>query len=124
MLKDYKPSFTEIITEYNLVFDDGHYNGFSFPCDENGKLPENMKNENPAAFTNYEECLKHPERFSRFNKVIEDERSVRNCASGICSCGEHIYLYNQYYGACQCPGCGKWYNLFGQELIPPAEWDD
>lgn len=124
MLKDYKSSFTETVTEYNIVFDDGHHNGFSFPCDENGKLPESMKSENPAAFMNYEDCLKHPERFARFNKVIKDERSVRNCASGTCSCGEHIDLYNEYQGACQCPGCGKWYNLFGRELIPPDEWGD
>ena len=65
MIKDYKPSFTEIITEYSLVFDDGHHNGFGFPCDENGKLPENMKYEKPAAFDNYIDCLKHPERLLR-----------------------------------------------------------
>lgn len=124
MIKVYKPAFTEIITEYSLVFDDGHHNGFSFPCDENGKLPENMKYEKPAAFDNYIDCLKHPERFLRFNKVVKEERSVRNCASGVCSCGERVYLYDQHCGACQCPNCGKWYNLFGQELISPEEWND
>lgn len=27
-------------------------------------------------------------------------------------------------GACQCPKCGKWYNIFGQALLDPEFWED
>lgn len=33
-------------------------------------------------------------------------------------------LVNQYQGACPCPKCGQWYNLFGQELINPQYWEE
>ena len=31
-------------------------------------------------------------------------------------------LFNQYLGACECPKCGQWYNLSGQELNPVNTW--
>ena len=35
MLKNYIPSKYKTITTYELVFDDGHNNGFGFPCNAN-----------------------------------------------------------------------------------------
>ena len=35
---------------------------------------------------------------------------------------EKIEMYNAYMGACECPCCGQWYNLFGQSLIDPKYW--
>lgn len=46
----------------------------------------------------------------------------RPCAIGECKCGAEVPLMDQYMGACECPGCGQWYNLSGQELLPPEEW--
>ena len=37
---------------------------------------------------------------------------------------ETVYLYDRYRAACQCPKCGRWYNLFGQELLPPEMWEE
>lgn len=42
--------------------------------------------------------------------------------TGECECGETVTLYNQYLGACECPKCGRWYNIWGQELNPPHTW--
>lgn len=44
--------------------------------------------------------------------------------SGVCHCGHRIELYNEYLGACECPYCGQWWNIFGQELKPVEQWKD
>lgn len=121
MIKNYKPATYEIITEYNLVFDDGHYNGFNFPCDKDGNLLQGVPQ---VAIRNYHKCLETPDRFVRFNKVIKTERRVRNNAQGTCHCGNTVELYDMYYGSCQCEKCGQWYNLSGQMLVPPEMWEE
>ena len=102
-----------------LVFDDGRGNGFVFPCHEDGTPKKPM---NEGAMENYEYCLKHPEKFSRFNEVIHRETSWRNPRIGTCECGETFPMLSQYQGALQCPKCGQWYSLSGQELLPPDRW--
>ena len=113
----------EYVTEvcYELAFDDGHGNGYGFPCDANGVVNEGL---HPEALPNLEYCRKHPEQFKRANEVIEIRRQYKEEDYGTCKCGEVVYLYNQYHGACQCPKCGQWYNLFGQELLPPESWEE
>lgn len=121
MLKNYVPSKWYTITEYQLVFDDRRHNGFGFPCDANGKLLQSEE-ENPESYKNLRWCLEHPNKFERFNEAVKYTRNVKDDAHGTCHCGNEVYLYNQYHGACQCPECGQWYNLFGEELLPPEEW--
>ena len=121
MIHNYTPSSFETITEYNIVFDDGHHNGFAFSCNKDGTI---FKDLSPEAYANYKYCLESPEKFVRFNKVIASNYRVRNNAHGICHCGARIELVDMYYGACQCDKCGQWYNLFGQELLPPEEWEE
>lgn len=116
---NYRRSTIEEEITYELTFDNGMYNGFGFPCDENGNVPKDL---NEAARENLAYCLAHPEKFARYNKVVRFVRHVRVPARGTCRCGQEVELYNQYYGACQCPNCGQWYNTGGQELIPPKEW--
>lgn len=122
MLKNFQERTYEDTIEREVVFDDGVYNGFGFPCDEYGiPLPECP----PAAIKNYYWCLNHPKSFVRYNKIIEIKRKTYNPAHGTCSCGEEIYIDgNGYYGAWECPACGKWYNAFGQELLPPERWEE
>lgn len=116
MLKNYTPAEYRTVTEYELVFDDGRNDGFGFPCDKEGRLLQSVEE---AAYENLAFCLAHPEKFERFNKVVEQRWRARENAHGTCSCGEEVELWNQYLGACECPNCGQWYNLFGQELTPP-----
>ncbi len=55
--------------------------------------------------------------------VNEFQRIYTKPAVGRCECGAEVELRNQYMGACECSGCGRWYNLFGQELLPPEQWE-
>lgn len=122
MLKNYVPRSSENIDEHSLIFfydDDG---GFSFPCDENGFV--DISGITDCAFANLLDCMSHPERFKYFGEVRTEHRTIRHNAHGTCDCGEEVYLYNEYMGACECPNCGRWYNLFGQELIRPEYWED
>jgi len=121
MLKKYKPAESRVEVGYERIFDDGHNNGFGFPCDKNGKLL-GTESWAPAARENYKFCMEHPEKFERFNKIVRLEFRARDNASGICECGARVDLWNQYCGACECPECGRWYNLFGKEILPPEQW--
>ena len=120
MLKDIMESTYETEEWYELVFDDGHNNGFGFPANEAGDVLLEL---NKAALENYRYCMDHPEKFKRWNEVVKYSRRYRVPAKGTCSCGQEVVLINEYMGACECPNCGKWYNLFGQELLPPDQWD-
>ena len=122
-MKDYKPSEQVEITEYELLFYVDSSGGLGFPCDENGTV--DIGNLNPAAKENYEYALAHPEHYPYcWNKVKKYKRSYRELPSGICNCGNRIELYDEYLGACECPHCGQWWNLFGQELKKPERWND
>ena len=121
MIKNYKPATMKEAQSFGLVFDDGCNNGFGFPCDENGNLLPELSKE---AAANYEYCMAHPEKFERYNKVVCRKWRYRQNATGTCGCGNQIELYNAYMGACECPHCGQWYNLFGQKLNPPSQWEE
>jgi len=120
-MRDMKPSYLEEIEEYSLVFYTEPGCGLSFPCDKDGKVDVNSL-EAPA-LKNYEYALHNPKHYPiAWNKVERIKRSYKHPATGICKCGKRIELTNQYLGACDCPYCGQWWNLFGQELNPVDEW--
>lgn len=120
MIKDFKNGERITKTWYELVFDDGHWNGLCFPCDKDG----NLLTTNEAALENYEWARQHPEKYKRFAEIIERETTYREENSGICNCGKRIELFNQYLGGCECPYCGQWWNVWGQELNNPSTWSD
>lgn len=131
MLKNYTPSEWKEETYYELVFDDGRGNGLCFPCDEAGNIlpaPEHPSIDHNAVDEarrrNRDSAMEHPEKYVRFNKVIKQTHSYREPAYGLCECGAEFPMFNEYMGACECPGCGQWYNLFGQELLPPERWEE
>ena len=115
MLKNYVPSRRMAITEYNLAFNYDNNSGFSFPCDSDGTLSDDL---NPCAMKNYQYCMEHPEEFVDWNIIEKTTHHYKEPAHGTCSCGRRIELWDEYLGACKCD-CGRWYNLFGQELIAP-----
>ena len=122
-MKDYMQSMTRTETAHRVRFFDYPDGGYSFECDENGavdvsRLPE-------MARKNYENAMAHPEMFPYgWNEVETITRTVRTPASGKCNCGKRIQLVNEYMGACRCPRCGQWWNLFGQELLDPKFWEE
>ena len=102
-----------------FAYSDG---GYEFPCDADGNVK--LDNMTDVAIENYNECLKHPEEFPyAFKEIHKYSRWIKDEPYGTCDCGKRVYLFNQYMGACECPKCGKWYNLSGQELLPPEEWE-
>ena len=105
-------------TWYELLFDDGEGGGFGFPCDADG----NVEELNPAAAENLKWCQAHRDRFVHIG-VEEFHQEWKDPDQGTCSCGETFDLIDEYYGACQCPKCHRWYNLFGQSLRPPEDWE-
>lgn len=121
MLKDIVERKSEEKFYFRLEFDliEDPTAGLSFDCDAQG----NVKITNEAAQENYDYAVAHPEKYHqpqvRKIKYLDVEP-----AHGKCECGETVYLQNQYMGACQCPKCEQWYNLFGQELNPPEMWNE
>lgn len=118
MLKDLIPSRVEISIEYALVFDDGHNNGYAFPCDEHG----NLQPLSDAGLQSLAFCRNNSNDFQRSGEVVVSRIKNRIPAHGICICGEEVYLTGSYFGATSCPNCNRWYNTCGQELLPPDEW--
>ena len=108
-------------TYYTYDFDINRSGGFAFPCDENGVVDESKLNE--YALDNYKKCMAHPEKFE-WKGVKKHKYSYTEPAIGKCHCGEEFELIPQYMGACECPNCGQWYNIFGQELLPPVQWEE
>lgn len=93
--------------------------GYIFDCDNNG----NIEFANDCQKKSYKHCINHPEMFEDRGLVVF-ENSYREPAKGKCSCGEKLELIDEYMGACQCPNCGQWYNLFGQSLVDPEYWEE
>lgn len=106
----------EIYYTYDFNRSDG--SGFTFPCDFTGKIQLNRCNKE-----SYEFCIKNKEEFT-WHGIVEHNNTYWEPAIGQCSCGKKVILEAQYMGACQCPKCGRWYNIFGQSLIDPEYWED
>jgi hypothetical protein len=119
MINNYVPAErkTDVYYELQFLYDDG--SGSCFPCNENGTV----LNLPPEAVANLAWCMEHPEEFKTFAHVTRCVNRYLEPAHGTCACGQEVILTDEYYGACQCHVCGRWYNLFGQELLPPEEWE-
>lgn len=95
--------------------------GYAFSCDEEGNLIVDEYYETRKK--NMEFCIAHPEKYID-KGIVKDEHHYTENAKALCSCGETMELYNEYMGACECPNCGQWYNLFGQALNKPQYWEE
>lgn len=115
-----KDSYTEETIYYTLDFDNkGDGCDFSFPCNADGNVSDNL---NEAAKESLQFCRKNADNYH-----MSVRRHVDRYRHGMtikCSCGEIFELENQYLGACECPKCGQWYNLFGQMLKNPDKWEE
>lgn len=122
MINKYERARYETLADYELLFYVDETGGYAFPCDERGQV---TLAQDSCAMKNYQYCMAHPEEFPYiFGKIHKIERTHRIPATGICHCGRKIALWDDYMGACECPKCGQWYNIFGQELTDPRTWRD
>ena len=120
MLKNIVPREWKTETRYFIAYDDGHGNGAGFDCDEHGNPSAHLTD---VAKANLEWCKAHPEKYRRAGEIVAFENTYVVPGHGTCVCGEEVTLENQYMGACECPKCGRWYNLFGESLLPPNRWE-
>jgi len=126
MLEIIRERGTHTEFDYRIEFTDEEGCGFSFPCDSNGNIQfSNNEELGRAQRDNYDYAMSHRERFTKQYAEFTTRRyTVTDNALGKCVCGETVELYDQYQGACSCPKCGQWYNLFGQELVDPEYWEE
>lgn len=126
MLKIIKERATHTEVEYRIEFTDAEGCGYSFPCDQNGNVRFDDHDAEIARVQreHYKAAMADKERFTQqYAELVARKYTVTDNAIGKCVCGEEVELYDQYQGACECPHCGQWYNLFGQELLPPEAWE-
>lgn len=121
MLKIIKERTPETITEYYLEFKykDDPEAGFCFPATHLGDPDfDHMSDE---AIANYQACL--TDKRLTEEEFTKHKWTYMNPALGICSCGRDVVLECDHAGAVRCE-CGRWYNLFGQELRDPKYWEE
>lgn len=107
-------------TKFSIDFDRSDGTGFSFECDS--RFQPILDSE--CALQNYQYAKKHPEEFEVYDELVRREFTYVEEGHGTCVCGNEVHLWDQYHGACECTGCGRWYNLYGQELLKPEYWED
>lgn len=112
--------------DYALVYEDKQGNGYSFHCDKHGAILWGKISSPTAAKKNLAYCKEHQEKWNGRNgevvTLISRERY------GICPrCGRRVYFggsgWAAYIGTAECE-CGQWYNVFGQALKPPEDWEE
>lgn len=111
----------EEVKSYELVYEDVHRSGYSFPCDKEGNILWKELLSPDAVQESLAYCKAHPEKWTGKNGKIVT--LVSHERYGICPhCGRRIdFCGSGYMGAFEC-ACGQWYNMFGQELLPPEDW--
>lgn len=139
MLKIISERHRETHTEYRLNFDlinEPHGNGYSFPLLSKDAaiipLKESETEVNKYVSCSEEECtwwecyLKVKDDRERYEEpyVSKHSWSWMEPAHALCKCGQEILLQDDYLGCCQCPNCGQWYNMFGQEVLDPSKWEE
>lgn len=93
--------------------------GFSFPATSHGD--PDFSAMGPSMILNYERCTTNKDLTEA--EFVKHEWTYMEPALGICSCGKEVVLECDHAGAVRCE-CGKWYNLFGQELRDPKYWEE
>jgi hypothetical protein len=122
MLKIIKERTPEVIIDRYIEFTykDDPDAGFVFPATVHGDPDfDSMCSE---ALANYDKCLTNKDRFTEPEFKVE-KYTYTHPAIGQCSCSRYLTLECDYEGAVMCE-CGKWYNLFGQELRDPKYWEE
>lgn len=105
---------------YTYDYETSRNCGFTFPCNSDGTIDETSLL--LPAIENLKYCRENPDKFE-WQGIVKHNQHCTDPAYGTCSCGNTVVLIDQYYGACECEKCGKWYNLFGQELLKPEYWE-
>jgi hypothetical protein len=137
MIKIISERHRESHTEYSLQFDligERKGNGYGFPLLSKAIIPlkESETESNKYVPCSEEDCtwwksyLSVKEDREHYKEPYVDKNAWywTEPAHALCKCGTEILLEDDYMGACQCPNCEQWYNLFGEEVKDPDKWED
>ena len=139
MLKIISERYKESHTTYRLQFDligERKGNGYSFPLLSKDAsiipLKESETETNKYEPCSEEECIWWKNYLSvkddreHFKEPYVDKKTWywTEPAHAICNCSTEIILEDEFLGTCQCPVCGQWYNMFGQEVLDPEEYKE
>ena len=121
MIKIIKERTPETIVAFTIEYSykDDPLAGFCFPAKKDGTPDYEVMG--PEMRANYERCLTDDRLTEPEFKV--NKHTYMNPAVGKCICGAEVVLDSDYAGAVRCE-CGRWYNLFGQELRDPEYWEE
>lgn len=107
--------------EYSRDFDDGKGAGYSFSCDKDGNLSQDLSEE---SLKNYQDCIEGKHLNLYDIGIRKWENSYTDPAVGICEkCGKEVSLSDDYCSATECE-CGEWYTMNGQNIYPPEMWEE
>jgi hypothetical protein len=112
---------TETHTEYRLEFSSnipGSSHGYTFECDPSGRVDESKLN--PCALENYRRCLAGADGITQTG-IATYSHSYTRPAVGRCPCGCEVELFRNTN---TCDGCGRDFNMSGQELAPREQWGE
>ena len=116
MLKSMTEYRYEEVVTYSQEYEREDGSGCTFKTDKYGELLPMTDRQ----LENYKYCVNHPQEFTkRYGEFVARKNLEVIPPEGICDCGQVITLVNQCAGACKCPKCGQWYNLFGEEILFP-----
>lgn len=110
----------EEIVEHRLHYLTHENGGYSFDCDETGKIIDEDKL-SPAAKENLKRLRSGEITTIKPPYVDTFERSIKHPTIGKCTCGAEVELTSGFGNDCE---CGKIYNTSGAELRPRSQWDD
>lgn len=102
----------ELCLEYDLKSGDG---GYSFPCNEFGIIID----------TNHQKRAKELDTDPDYEPATYRTYcwTYIEPAVGRCICGATVTLSSSCNDTC-CDNCGRYYNCYGQELVPPEYWEE
>jgi len=92
--------------------------GFMFPCNQDGDI--NFDDMDQEALDNYDKCEN-----GEYEVVYQGlQRSINRYwepTISRCSCGHEVVLESNTN---VCESCGAYYNMGGQELRHPSQWEE
>ena len=111
---------------YTLVYEDDQGEGYAFPCDEDGHILWGECYDPDVTKKSIAKCKASPDRWT--GKAGEVVTLAYREIYGICPCcGRRVYFGGSGWaasaGVAECD-CGKWYNIFGEEILPPKPWEE
>ena len=116
----------EEVKTYYLTYKDTDGHGDAFPCDQDGQILWGAVYDPETTRKSLDFCQSHTDRWTGKNGEIV--AFVYHSRYGICpSCGHRVYFggsgWASHIGVGECD-CERWYNIFGEEILPPEDWGD